>query len=150
MLVGVKVALKLWLIIFKSRFKIEKSSFYKNSSKKSNLNYLFYKLSSQVKGIKDIKAVWFEFEFTSYILGHLCAWVSHRVCSLFFFLRIVQVFQEEINSTFTTNTFPVQKVYNFFECTNSGKFIPIQSLVKGTVSRDFYLLFLLINIFQAC
>jgi hypothetical protein len=67
MLVGVKVALQLWLIILKSRFKIEKSSFYKNGSKKSNLNYLFYKLSSQVKGKKDIKAVRFEFEFTSYL-----------------------------------------------------------------------------------
>ncbi len=66
MLVGVKVALKLWLIIIKSRFKIEKSSFYKNCSKKNNLNYLFYKLSSKVKGKKDIKAVRFEFEFTSY------------------------------------------------------------------------------------
>jgi hypothetical protein len=66
MLVGVKVALKLWLIILKSRFKIEKSSFYKNCSKKNNLNYLCYKLSSRVKGKKDIKAVRFEFEFTSY------------------------------------------------------------------------------------
>jgi hypothetical protein len=66
MLAGVKVALKLWLIILKSRFKIEKSSFYKNCSKKSNLNYLFHKLSSQVKGKKDIKAVRFEFKFTSY------------------------------------------------------------------------------------
>ncbi len=68
MLVGVKVALKLWLIILTSRFKIEKSSFYKNCSKKSNLNYLFNKLSSQMKGKKDIKAVRFEFEFTSYVV----------------------------------------------------------------------------------
>ncbi len=67
MLVGVKVALKLWLIILKSRFKIEKSLFYKNCSNKSNLNYLFNKLSSQMKGKKDIKAVRFEFEFTSYV-----------------------------------------------------------------------------------
>jgi hypothetical protein len=61
----VKVALKLWLIILKSRFKIEKSLFYKNCSKKSNVNYLFHNLSSEVKGKKDIKAVQFEFEFTS-------------------------------------------------------------------------------------
>jgi hypothetical protein len=50
MLVGVNVAFKLWLIILKSRIKIEKSSFNKNCSKKKNLNYLFHKLSSQMKG----------------------------------------------------------------------------------------------------
>jgi hypothetical protein len=67
MLVGVKVAFKLWLIILKSRIKIEKSSFYKNCSKKSNLNFLFHNLSSQMKGWRDNKAVRFEFEFTSYV-----------------------------------------------------------------------------------
>jgi hypothetical protein len=67
MLVGVNSALKLWLIIPKSRFKIEKSSFYKNCLKESNLNYLSHNLSSQVKGKKDNQAVRFEFEFTSYI-----------------------------------------------------------------------------------
>jgi hypothetical protein len=66
MLVGVNVALKLWLIILKSRIKLEKIFFNKNCSKESNLNFLFYNLSSQMKGWKDIKAVWFEFEFTSY------------------------------------------------------------------------------------
>jgi hypothetical protein len=50
MLVGVKVALKLRLIILKSRIKLERSSFNKNCSKKSNLNYLFHNLSSQMKG----------------------------------------------------------------------------------------------------
>jgi hypothetical protein len=64
MLVGVKSALKFLLIILKSRFKIEKSSFYKNCSKEGNLNYLFHNLSSQVKGKKDNQAVRFEFEFT--------------------------------------------------------------------------------------
>ncbi len=67
MLVGVKVALKLWLIILKSRIKLEKSSFYKNCSKESSLNYLFYNLSLQMKGWKDNKAVLFEFKFTSYL-----------------------------------------------------------------------------------
>ena len=66
MLVGVKVALKLWLNILKSRVKLEKKFLNKNCSKKSNLNYLFYNLSSEVKGKKDIKAVRFEFEFTLY------------------------------------------------------------------------------------
>jgi hypothetical protein len=66
MLVGVKVALKLWLIFLKSRIKPE-IFFYKNCSKESHLNFLFYNLSSQMKGWKDIKAVRFEFEFTSYI-----------------------------------------------------------------------------------
>ncbi len=66
MLVGVNSALKLLLIILKPRFKIEKSSFYKNCSKESNLNYLFHNLLSQVKGKKDNQAVQFEFEFTSY------------------------------------------------------------------------------------
>ncbi len=66
MLVGVKVALKLWLIILKSREKLEKIFLNKNCSKESNLNFLFHNLSSQMKGWKDIKAVRFEFEFTSY------------------------------------------------------------------------------------
>ncbi len=66
MLVGVKVALKLWLIILQSRGKLEKKIFNKNCSKESNLHFLFYNLSSQMKGWKDIKAVRFEFEFTSY------------------------------------------------------------------------------------
>jgi uncharacterized protein YfdQ (DUF2303 family) len=66
MLVGVNNALKLWLIILKSRFKIEKSSYFKNCSKESNLNDLFHNLSSQEKGKKDNQAVRFEFEFTSY------------------------------------------------------------------------------------
>jgi hypothetical protein len=35
MLVGVKVALKLWLIILKSRIKIEKSSFKKTVQKRA-------------------------------------------------------------------------------------------------------------------
>jgi hypothetical protein len=65
MLVGVKVALKLWLIILKSRVKLE------IFSKESNLNFLFYNLSSQMKGWKDINAVRFEFEFTSYT-SHIC------------------------------------------------------------------------------
>jgi hypothetical protein len=66
MLVGVKVALKLWLIILKSRVKLEKIFKNKNCAKKGNLFFLFYNLSSQMKGWKDIKAVRFEFEFTSY------------------------------------------------------------------------------------
>jgi hypothetical protein len=70
MLVRVKVALKLWLIILKSRVKLEKRTFYKNCSNESNLNYLFHNLSSQMKGWKDNKAVWFEFEFTSYATGY--------------------------------------------------------------------------------
>ncbi len=65
MLVGVKVALKLWLIILKSKIKLEKNLLNKNCSKESNLILLFYNLSSQMKGWKDIKAVRFEFEFTS-------------------------------------------------------------------------------------
>ena len=65
MLVGVKVALKLWLIILNSRVKLEKKFFNKNCLKESNLNFLFYNLFSQMKGWKDIKAVRFEFEFTS-------------------------------------------------------------------------------------
>jgi hypothetical protein len=58
MLVGVKVALKLWVIILKSRIKLEKFFFNKNCSKESNLN-------SEMKGWKDIKAVRFEFKVTS-------------------------------------------------------------------------------------
>jgi hypothetical protein len=66
MLVGVKVALKLCLIILKFRIKLAKSSVYKNCSKESNLDYLFNNLSSHMKGWQDNKAVRFGFELTSY------------------------------------------------------------------------------------
>jgi hypothetical protein len=67
MLVGVKVALKLWLIILKSKVKLDKKMFSQKLFKREQLKFFFYSLSSQMKGWKDIKAVRFEFEFTSYV-----------------------------------------------------------------------------------
>ncbi len=95
MLVGVNSALKLWLIILKSRFKIEKSSFYKNCSKESNLNYLFHNLSSQLKGKKDNQAVRFEFEFTSYSVYKGTVSKNYRMMTVIITLQLQKQGQEQ-------------------------------------------------------
>jgi hypothetical protein len=68
MLGGVKGIMRFWTIILHSRKQLGKSSVHKICSKESHLNYLYDKLSSDMKDCQDNEAVRFEFEFTSYVI----------------------------------------------------------------------------------
>jgi hypothetical protein len=58
---------EIWPIIPHSRKQLGKSSVHKICSKESHLNYLFNKLSSDMKDCQDNEAVQFEFEFTLHL-----------------------------------------------------------------------------------
>jgi hypothetical protein len=65
MLVGVKFAMSVWLIILKSKIKLENNFIYKICSKESHFIYLFHNLSSHMKDWQDNNAVQFRSEITS-------------------------------------------------------------------------------------
>jgi hypothetical protein len=76
MLGGVKGTLTFWPISPHSRKQLGKRSVHKTCSKESHLNYLFHKLSSHMKDCQDNEAVWFGFEFTSYIVARVRAYIG--------------------------------------------------------------------------
>jgi hypothetical protein len=67
MLRAVKGTMIFWPIIPQYRKQLGKSSAHIICYKKFHINYLFHLLSSHMEDWQDNEAVWFGFEFTSYI-----------------------------------------------------------------------------------